>query len=733
MQPNLRTASNGMRVRAQGIAWFSAAVLAFPLAVLSQSESTGPHSSKTRSAVSYPETKRVDVVEEHFGVRIADPYRWLENDPGNDTQVLDWIAAQKQTTAAYLRNLPGRSAFRASLASLFDYDSVSAPYKRGSRYFYTRKSGLTNQPVLYVREGLKGPERVVIDPNHWSSDGADALAEWAVSNDGSRIAYAKQEGGSDWRTIKTLDVGTGKDLEDEVKWARFTSIAWMKDGSGFFYARYPEPKRGESAQASVANHALYFHRIGTHQTQDRLLFATPDQPNWLSFARLTDDGRYAAIISSANMSTGTLTVVDLASKDWKPRRLVDDLENAWSVVASIGTKLFLITNKGAQFSKIVTFDLADAKPAFKDFVPEGSAFLNDAHLVGDRFLVSYLLDVKTEVRRYRLDGTPDGTVQLPGIGSVENLQGEPEDSEAFFKFTSFNVPGTVYQYDVAQGTTNVWVEPNVRGDLKSIAVDQVFFNSRDGTRVPMFIIRRKDAVKPAPTLLFSYGAYSISLLPAYSPVLLSWVDRGGVVAVPNVRGGGEYGEAWHAAGMLQKKQNVFDDFIAAAQYLHTSETSTADGLVIYGDSAGGLLVGAAVNQRPDLFAAAMPDVGVMDMLRFTKFTGGQLWVGEFGDPANEAAFRNLYAYSPYHNVHPGKAYPAILATTADADDRVVPAHTFKYVAALQAADIGSKPHLVRIETRAGHGAGKPTDKIIEQTADVWAFAAYWSGLKVQPE
>lgn len=674
----------------------------------------------------------MDLVEQYFGQKIADPYRWLENDVHTDKAVRDWIASQSQYTTAYLSTLPGRDEFRNSLSSLFNYELVSAPYKRGNRYFYTRKSGMENQSALYVREGVNGSERLLLDPKHWSSDATHALAEWAASDDGTRVAYAVQEGGSDWRTIKVFDLAKNKNLEDEVKWARFTSISWMKDGSGFFYSRYPEPKQG-AAGAALVNHAVYFHKLGTPQSQDKALYSAPDTPSALNVVQVTDDGRYAVIMTSANASTAALTVVELTSDDWAPRKLVANFDNAWAVVANVGTKLYLGTNKDAKRFKLVMLDLADAIPTFTDFVPEQQATMDDAKFIGGRFLVSYLVDVKMAVRRFRLDGTPDGGVRLPGIGSVHDLRGDATDSESFFTFTSFNVPPTVYRYDVAADKATVWVEPNAQADLKSVVVDQVFYLSKDGTRIPMFLIRNKEVSAPAPTLLYGYGGYSINLTPGYSPFLLAWVKQGGVVAVPNIRGGAEYGAAWHEAGMRQKKQNVFDDFIAAAEYLRAKKIASPDGIAINGDSNGGLLVGVVVNQRPELFAAALPSVGVMDMLRFNAFTGGQLWVGEFGDPAREADFRNLAAYSPYHNIQPGKTYPAILATTAQEDDRVVPAHTFKYVAALQAANIGAKPHLVRIDTRAGHGVGKPTDKVIEETADMWAFAARWTGLSVKPE
>ncbi|MBW4629752.1 MAG: prolyl oligopeptidase family serine peptidase [Brasilonema octagenarum HA4186-MV1] len=707
-----------------------AALFAIALLFTTHFTSACTESTAIMPTITYPETKRVNVVEKHFGQAITDPYRWLENDVRNDRSVAAWVESQNKVTHAYLNTLPGRDAFRKSLTSLFDYERVGIPHKHGDQYFYTRKSGLENQPRLYVREGVNGKERVLIDPNRWSSDGADALDEWDSSKDGSHLAYAVQKGGSDWRTIKILDVATGQDLKDEVKWARFTGIAWVKDGSGFFYARYPEPKQGEEAQSSVTNHAIYFHKLGTPQSQDRLLYATPNQPNSLNSLKLTDDGRYAVVSSAENAAISAVTIVDLTSSNWKSRKLVENSNNTWAVLANVGTKLFFFTNKDAERAKIVTVDLAAADPVFTDFLPEQEAILNDGKLIGGRLFLSYLVDVKTEVRRYKLDGTPDGIMKLPGIGTVGELRGDPEASESFFVFSSFNTPGTVYRYDVATRKTDIWVKPKIQADLDRIVVDQTFYKSKDGTRIPMFVIRRKDVTEPAATILFGYGGYSFSILPEYSAALMAWVEQGGVVAIPNIRGGGEYGTAWHEAGRREKKQNVFDDFIAAAEYLKTNRIARDNGIAVYGDSNGGLLVGAVVNQRPDLFAAALPQVGVMDMLRFDQFTVGKVWVAEFGSPAREADFRNLFNYSPYHNIQSGKVYPAILATTGDTDDRVVPSHTFKYVAALQAAEIGDKPHLARIEARAGHGAGKPTDKIIEETTDMWAFAAHWTGLKV---
>ncbi|WP_211176158.1 prolyl oligopeptidase family serine peptidase [Brasilonema sp. UFV-L1] len=680
--------------------------------------------------ITYPETKRVDVVEEHFGQKVADPYRWLEKDIRNDKEVAAWVESQNKVTNAYLNTLPGRDIFKERLKQLYNYEQFSIPVKKGGRYFYLYNSGLQNQQVLYVRDSVDSAGRVLIDPNTWAKDGAIALAEWSASDDGKRVVYAVQDGGSDWRTIRVLDVNTGKVLDDEVKWVRFSpTIAWAKDGSGFFYSRFPEPKQGDPSQANVANHAVYFHAIGTPQAQDRRIYATPDQPNMLHTSDITADGRYLTIVSTPLSLGNTLTVVDLKSADWKPRKLIDTVDNRWYLIGNVGTKFFLMTTQDAPRFKVVTMDIA-ADPVIRDVVPEQDSALLNASLVGGRLLISYMADVKTEVRRYTLDGKAEGVVKLPGIGTAGGFKGKQGDPETFFIFTSFNTPSTIYRYDVASNRLRVWAQPKVAIDLNRIAVEQRFYNSKDGTRIPMFIVRRKDVTTPAPTVLSAYGGYGIPILPDFSPALLGWVEQGGVYAIANIRGGSEYGKAWHEAGRRQNKQNVFDDFIAASEYLKAQGITPQDGLAIQGGSNGGLLIGAVVNQRSDLFAAALPQVGVMDMLRFDQFTSGKTWVDEFGSPAQEADFRNLLNYSPYHNIQSGKAYPAILATTADTDDRVVPGHTFKYVAALQAAEIGDKPHLVRIETRAGHGAGLPTDKIIEKTADMWAFAAHWTGLNV---
>jgi len=680
--------------------------------------------------ITYPETQRGDVIDDYFGTEVADAYRWLENEAASDAAVADWVAAQNIVTEAYLATLPGRDVFRERLTALYASDFVSAPIKRGDLYFYIRQSGAQNQALLMVRQGEGGTERVLIDPNTWSTDGATAMAEWAASEDGSQVAYGVQEGGTDWRTINVMNVATGEVLEDQVARARFTSIEWAKDGSGFFYARYADPAEGSSSQAGVAGHAVYFHAVGTAQTEDRLLYATPDQPNLLQVFDITDDGRYAAISSHGDYAANNLILVDLTQDDWQPRPIIAGVDDRWSVIGNVGAQFFFMTSKDAARQKIVTLDIADPDADFVDLVPEQKGVLNNAWLVGGRLLTSHLVDANTQIQRFTLDGVPDGEVALPGIGSAGGFSGTQADDEVFFLFTSFNAPTSVYRYAVATNTYTVWAEPEVAADLDRIVVEQQFFTSKDGTQVPMFIMRRDDVTGPAPTMLYAYGGFGISMQPIYNPSQIAWVEQGGVLAVANIRGGGEYGFAWHDAGRRLNKQNVFDDFIAAGEYLIATGITPPDGLAIHGESNGGLLIGAVVNQRPDLFAAALVGVGVLDMLRFNQFTSGQMWVQEYGDPAVEQDFRNLLAYSPYHNVAPGEDYPAILVTTADTDDRVVPAHSFKYVAALQAADLGPMPRLVRIETRAGHGAGKPIDKVIAETADLWAFAAHWTGLDV---
>ena len=714
-------------------------VLLSVLAISMTSIPTAGALSMPRSAVApiaaYPNSERQDLVEDHFGVSVADPYRWLENDVREDPKVREWVTAQNVVTEAYLEQLPGRDFFRDRLRELYDYERYSLPEKKGGRYFYTKNDGLQNQSVLYVRDRLDGEARLLIDPNLWSQDGATALAEWTVSDDGRFLLHAIQDGGTDWRTLRVLDVQTGEMLPDEVKWVKFSNLAWAKDGSGFFYSRFPEPESDEQYQSLNENQSIYFHRLGTDQAEDPLVFAEPERPALNNTAEVSDDGRWLIVYGSEGTEARyDVTLIDLAASDLKPRRFVTGLENDWRYAGNVGETFYWVTNRGAPRLRLVATDIGKPVDALVQVVPEDEATLESASLVGDRLIISYLHDAKSEVRTFALDGRRTGSIELPGIGSVEGFKGDAEDNETFYSFSSFNQPKTIYRYDAATGRSSVFVQPEVGFDPSRFAVEQRFYRSRDGTRIPLFLVHRRDRPldSAAPTLLYGYGGFEISLTPSFSSTSLAWVEQGGVYAVANLRGGGEYGKVWHDAGRRANKQNVFDDFIAAAEYLVAEGITTKDQLAVYGRSNGGLLVGAVVNQRPDLFAAALPSVGVMDMLRFDRFTAGRYWVDDYGYPSREADFRTLLAYSPYHNIQSGRDYPAILVTTADTDDRVVPGHSFKYAAALQAADIGPRPHLIRIETRAGHGSGKPTEKIIEEYGDMWAFIAHWTGMKIPP-
>lgn len=705
-------------------------ILAVP--ALAQTSQKAPPNMTTAS-ISYPAAARGDVVDEQFGVKVADPYRWLENDVRTDQQVRDWVDAQNKVTSAYLATLPARGVFEARIKQLYDYERFGIPTRKGGRYFYSHNTGLQNQAVLFVRESLDGPGRVLIDPNGWAKDGATALAEWEPSEDGKLLLYGIQDGGTDWRTLKVMNVATGKDSGDEIRWVKNELGAWAKDGSGFYYSRYPEPPKGRDFTALNDNNRVYFHKLGTPQSADRLVYATPDKPQRDHHPIVTDDGNWLILVTTEGTDNRyEITLLDLTKADAKPRTIIPGIENEWTPVGNIGSTFYWSTNKGAQRNRIVAMDVTATVPQIREIVAEDNATLEGAAIVGGTIVAAYLSDVKSEVRRFTLDGKRMGDVPLPGIGSASGFGGDQDDPETFFAFTSYATPTTIFRYDVKSGRATPWATPRVAFNPADFDVDEQFYASKDGTRIPIFIVRKKGLpTGPRPTLLYAYGGFNISVTPAFAASRIAWMEQGGVLAVANIRGGGEYGKAWHDAGRLANKQNGFDDFIAAGEYLIAQGVTAKDRLAIQGGSNGGLLVGAVVNQRPDLFAAALPAVGVMDMLRFDRFTSGRYWVDDYGYPSKEADFRVLYAYSPYHNIKGGRDYPAILATTADTDDRVVPGHSFKYTAALQAADIGPKPHLVRIETRAGHGSGKPTDKVIEETADLWAFAAKWTGLEVK--
>lgn len=684
--------------------------------------------------LTYPETRKTDLVETRFGAAVADPYRWLENDVRTDPEVADWVQRQDGHTRSYLNTLPQRGWFGRRIKALMNYERFGLPVKAGKRYFYTRNSGLQNQSQLFVRDGLDGQARLLLDPNAWAKDGATALADWEPSHSGRLLAYAVQDGGSDWRSIRVKDVRSGKALADEIKWAKFTAIAWIGD-KGFLYSRFPEPQPGQAFQQLNKNQEIRFHRIGTPQSADELVYATPEDPELGHVARVTHDGRWVVITTSRGTDAKhAVHVIRLGrGGGWSTIPLIGKLENDWRLIEGIGDTLYFSTNLDAPKLKVVKVDLANRARDFSvsEVVAERAETLDRAQIVGNRLVLSYLKDAASTAEVLSLDGKPVQRIELNAIGTASGFTGRPGDPETFFAFSSFAQPSAIYRYDSLTGATTPFALPKLTFNPADYAVEQRFYASKDGTRVPLFLVRKKALTgKPLPTLLYGYGGFDVSLTPGFSAVRMAWLEAGGAFAMANLRGGGEYGKAWHDAGRLHNKQNVFDDFIAAGEYLIAQGITAKDGLAIQGGSNGGLLVGAVVNQRPDLFAAANPAVGVMDMLRFDRFTAGRYWVDDYGYPDREADFRVLRSYSPYHNVRAGGDYPAILVTTADTDDRVVPGHSFKYAAALQAAPLGPKPRLIRIETRAGHGAGKPTDKAVAEGADVLAFLAQWSGLAV---
>ncbi|CAM4211537.1 Prolyl oligopeptidase [Novosphingobium lubricantis] len=687
------------------------------------------HGQAAPAPMQYPPTRRDAVVETRFGEHVADPYRWLEADVRVDPQVAEWVAAQSVFTDAYLKGLPERPAFERRLNGLFDYARFGLPREEGGRLFHTYNSGLMNQAQLMVRDGPQDDPRVLLDPNTWASDGATALDDWAPSPDGALVAYTVQDGGSDWRTMRFVQVADGTPLGDELRWVKFTRIAWV-GAQGVLYSRFEAPAEGEAFQARTYNHTVWYHRIGTPQAEDRLVFATPEKPAWDNAAAVTSDARWLVVTSHEGTDPlSAVAVAPIGRGDWQTRALIPDLSAQWDLIDGIGDVLWFVSNKDAPLKKVVRVDLSGDEPVFTTVVPESDANLEGAAIVGDRLVLHYLRDVKAQVKLYTLDGQLQGELALPGVGAIAGISGKPGRSAGYFGFTSFTTPGTVHAFDALSGKSRVWEQVPLNFAPEDYAVEQVFYPSKDGTRIPMFIVRRKDVKGPVPTILYGYGGFNIALPPAFSPARMAWLEAGGAYAIANLRGGGEYGDAWHHAGRRAAKQNVFDDCIAAGEWLIAHGVTSVGGLAVEGGSNGGLLVGAVINQRPDLFAAAHPAVGVMDMLRFDQFTAGRYWVDDYGYPDVEADWRVLRAYSPYHNIRDGVDYPAVLVTTADTDDRVVPGHSFKYAAALQAAPLGARPRLIRIETRAGHGAGKPVSKQIEETADVYAFLAHWTGLK----
>jgi len=696
------------------------------LATLGLAACGGPDAppAETSMTIEYPQTRKVDHTDVYHGTKVADPYRWLEADVRESEAVADWVDAQNATTFGYLKSIAERERIEARLRKLWDYERYGLSQREGGRYFFDYNDGLQNQDVLYMQTALDAEPRLLIDPNAWADDGTVALASWYPSPDGRYVAYLVQDGGTDWRIARVLDVDTGETLPDRLEWLKFTGLSWAKDSSGFYYSRYPETEEGDRFQSLNKNQAVYFHGLGDEQAADRLVYSRPDAPEWGFGATVTDDGRYLVItIWQGTDERYQVAVKDLAG-DEKPEMLIEGFDYDYTLVGNDGSRLFFRTTNAAPRGRLIAIDLEDpAEDGWKEIIPEREAVLKQAEHVGGQFVAEYMQDAWSLVRRYGPDGEHLGDVDLPGIGSADGFSGDPDDPETFFSYQSFDTPPTINRLDLDTGEVTVFKSPDVAFDDDAFVVEQVFYESKDGTRVPMFITHRKGLQLDGsnPTLLYGYGGFNISLTPSFSVTRIAWLEMGGVWAIANLRGGGEYGEAWHEAGTRLKKQNVFDDFIAAGEFLVERKYTRPDKLAIFGGSNGGLLVGAVTNQRPDLFGAALPAVGVMDMLRFHRFTAGRFWVDDYGSADNPEEFEALYAYSPYHNIEKGAEYPAVLVTTADTDDRVVPGHSFKYAAALQEAQAGDAPVLIRIETRAGHGAGTPTDKAIEAYADRWAF------------
>lgn len=678
----------------------------------------------------YPVSKKVGQVDTYHGQEIADPYRWLEDIDSADTTA--WIKAQNDVTTAFLEKIPGRDRIAARLTEIWNFNRWGVPQREGKQWFWFKNDGLQNQAVLYVGDKPEAEGRVLLDPNSLSTDGTIALKDTAFSADGKYMAYGLSSGGSDWEEWRVLNVAKGEPTEDVLKWVKFSAVDWSRDGKGFWYSRYDEPQGENALKAKNEFQKLYYHKLGTAQSEDTLVYERKDQPDWSFGADASDDGRY--LIVSVFRSTERKNLIlyrDLKAKGNVLKELITDWSAEYDFLGNVGSKLYFRTDDDAPRGRIIAIDVTKpARKNWKTVVAQNDDSLQSADLVGGMLVANYLHDASTRLRRFDMNGKAKGDIALPGLGTVAAFEGRPADKVAYYSFASYTTPTSIYAYDTAKNKSTLLHAPTMAFDPTLYETRQVFYTSKDGTRVPMFITGKKDLALDGnnPTILYGYGGFKIPQVPGFSASVAGWLDQGGVFAVANLRGGGEYGREWHEAGTKLNKQNVFDDFIAAAEYLIEQKYTSSQRLAIRGGSNGGLLVAATELQRPELFAAAVPAVGVLDMLRFREFTIGKAWESDFGSVLNIDEFTAIRAYSPLHNIKPGVSYPATLITTGDHDDRVFPAHSFKFAAALQAANPKGKPHLIRIDVRAGHGQGKPTGKQIAETADVYAFILNAFGL-----
>jgi prolyl oligopeptidase len=672
-----------------------------------------------QSSFNYPEAKKIDRVDDYHGVKVIDSYRWLEDIDSNDSR--SWIGAQNQLTNDYLSKIPQRDAIKKRLTKLWNYEKYSNPFKAGKHYFYSKNDGLQNQDVLYITDSINDPGRVFFDPNKLSKDGTAALIGSSFSNDGKLWAYGIAVSGSDRTEWHIRDVETGKDLVDTLAPNRHGGVSWLLDNSGFYYSRFVDVT-GKSGQGTSVFENLYFHKLGTPQSEDYLVY----QPlaDHFAEAQVSEDGNWLVLVVSKGSSTHNMIYLKRLDQEKTPIiSLVNKLDASYGFIGNDGANFYFQTDKDAPKGKVTAINVLAVNPTFSDIVPESQETLLGVSLINNQFIMSYLKDAYSQIKICDITGKFIREIALPGMGTVAGFNGKRKDTETFYTYSSYNTPPTIYLYNMNTGQSKLFCRAKVDLDPNSYKVEQIFYKSKDGTRIPMFVMHKTGTLLDGnnPTILYGYGGFNIPMIPQFSLSLITWMDMGGVYAVANLRGGSEYGESWHQAGMKLNKQNVFDDFISAGEWLIANKYTSNEKLAIFGASNGGLLVGAVLNQRPDLFGAAVPAVGVMDMLRFGKFTIGKAWEVEYGSPDNPEEFRVLYNYSPLHNIKQNTKYPATLIKTADHDDRVFPAHSFKYAATLQAAQSGDAPILIRIETKAGHGIGKPTDKQIQEVADVYAF------------